>query len=338
MDSSPVQCCGTTQSTSSARKASTTRVTRSSLSPLRWKPPITACTLATPAMRAALRQMPTIPRWRAGGHHHETAALHVGDQGLLAQEIVRHDRPVALDPEIGRDGLEGLRLVHLPAQQHALGEQGRRPHRLHPDVVALDLLAVEPAHADAVGPALVPAREEVIRAAVERERLLHGGTIGPQEAEQPAEVVPVAVAQGEDVDGRRGSRPSTRKLWVIAASEGPKSKAIRTVSRAPRDLDEVGEAVLGPQVHHLARHEGAVPAGDLLVLPERVDVVVHHRGDADAVDRDERGHQSTRLSSRYITLCRVVFTHSSISPSVMRLAGSKRSQLAIWSRRFFQRL
>src|SRR5215472_17314459 len=53
---------------------------------------------------------------------------------------------------------------------------------------------------------------------------------------------------------------------------------------------------------------------------------------------DSRAAQSIFDSSRYMTLCRVVLTHSSISASVRKSRGSKRSQLMIWSSRFFQRL
>src|SRR6185503_7889521 len=131
-------------------------------------------------------------------------------------------------------------------------------------------------------------------------------------AEQPSEVVPVPVAEREGVDGPRIEAEHAE----IVGDRGLGGAEVEGDPRrlgAPRDLDEVGEAVLGPQVHHLTGHEGAVPAGDLLILAERVDVVVHHRGDANAVDRGERSHQSTRVSSRYITLWRVVLTQSSIS-------------------------
>src|SRR5262249_44930909 len=62
MASIPVQCCGIACSTSSSRNASTTRVMRRSSRPLRWKPPMTACTRGTPVKRTAFLQMPTMPR------------------------------------------------------------------------------------------------------------------------------------------------------------------------------------------------------------------------------------------------------------------------------------
>lgn len=52
----------------------------------------------------------------------------------------------------------------------------------------------------------------------------------------------------------------------------------------------------------------------------------------------EAGTQSIFDSSLYMTLWRVVLTHSSIWASVMECSGLKRSQLMIWSSRFFQRL
>jgi hypothetical protein len=62
-------------------------------------------------------------------------------------------------------------------------------------------------------------------------------------------------------------------------------------------------------------------------------------GDAPIPIRPRRKRtQSILDSSRYITLWRWIFTHSSICSSVMKFAGSKRSQLMIWSSRFFQRL
>src|SRR6185503_222718 len=98
---------------------------------------------------------------------------------------------------------------------------------------------------------------------------------------------------------------------------------------AAHDLHVVGESVLGAQVRHLAGHEGAEAPRHLLVLAQQVDVVVDHGGDGDPIDLGEREHQSTRASSRYITLWRVVFTHSSICSSVMTSSGSMRSQLTI---------
>ena len=48
--------------------------------------------------------------------------------------------------------------------------------------------------------------------------------------------------------------------------------------------------------------------------------------------------QSTLFSSRYMTLWRVLATHSSICASVMWCAGSNRFQLTISPSAFFQRL
>src|SRR5215510_13570228 len=52
---------------------------------------------------------------RARGHDDQPPVADVGDERLLADEGVLHDLAVALDLEGGRDDLERLRLVHLPA-------------------------------------------------------------------------------------------------------------------------------------------------------------------------------------------------------------------------------
>src|SRR4029077_7582496 len=62
---------------------------------------------------------------------------------------------------------------------------------------------VKPPHADAVGAALGEAREVVVLAPVEREVLPHRTAVGAEQTGEPTPVVPVAVAQGEQVDARR---------------------------------------------------------------------------------------------------------------------------------------
>src|SRR5262249_36527588 len=80
---------------------------------------------------------------RAGGHDDQAAIPDVGDEGLLADEGVLDDLALALDLEGRRDDLEGLRLVHLSTQEHALGQDGRLLHHAYVEIVALELVAIE---------------------------------------------------------------------------------------------------------------------------------------------------------------------------------------------------
>src|SRR5262249_35026230 len=156
--------------------------------------------------------------------HDEPAALHVGDQGLLAEEVIGPDDAVALDTQVLWNRLEALLLVHLAAQQQALGQKRPLAHPLHPHVVAPDLLPVQPPPPDsppplpaAVGAPAPPGGRPPERGAAagagargggdvpppaeKPERLLHRPPVAAEKAEEPAEVIPVAVAQREQVDG-----------------------------------------------------------------------------------------------------------------------------------------
>jgi len=202
--------------------------------------------------------------------------------------------------------------VHLPAQQHAVGDQQRGAHRLHLDVVALDLVAVQAPQGDAIGAPLGPARQEVILARIEGHGLLHPTAIGPEHPAESPPVIVVAVAQGQQVD-RPGIEAEHAEVVGERGVGRPEVERDAGGVAPAGDLDEMRQPVLGAQVGQLAGREGAEAPGHLLVLAQDVDVVVHHGGDGDAVHLVERSHQSTRLSSRYITLWRERTTSISAS-------------------------
>src|SRR6266571_1890064 len=104
---------------------------------------------------------------RARRHHHQPAVSHVGDERLLADEAVLDDLAVALHLEGRRYDLEGLRVVHLAAQEHAFGQHGGRLDHAHVEIVALELVAIEAADVHPRVVALVVARQEMVAAAVE---------------------------------------------------------------------------------------------------------------------------------------------------------------------------
>src|SRR4029453_12336800 len=96
--------------------------------------------------------------------------------------------------------------VHLAQQPHALYDRPGLRDGLHGDVVALDLVAREPA---AIHPALaplLPAGAEVIDAAVEGQLAPEAPPPRVQEAGQSAPVVAVAVRETDRVDRRRVQR------------------------------------------------------------------------------------------------------------------------------------
>src|SRR6266542_4410405 len=136
---------------------------------------------------------------RARGHDHETPVLDVGDQRLLADEGVLDDLAVPLDLEGGWDHLEGCRLVHLAAEQDAFGQERRLLDHADVEVVALELVAVQAADVHALLVSLVVARQEVVAAGVECQRLLHPASVGLEEAPEAAVVVHVAVGERDRV-------------------------------------------------------------------------------------------------------------------------------------------
>src|SRR5215510_1208972 len=122
---------------------------------------------------------------RARGYDHQAAIPDVRDEGLLADEGILDDLAVALDLEGRWDDLEGLRLVHLSTQEHALGQDGRLLHHAYVEIVALELVAIEAAHVHTRVVALVVARQEVIAAAIERHRRLHAPAVALRKPASP---------------------------------------------------------------------------------------------------------------------------------------------------------
>src|SRR4029450_11774424 len=99
---------------------------------------------------------------RARRDHDQAAVAHVGDQCLLADERVLDQLAVLLHPEIRRDGLPRLGRGHLARQPHALHDRPGLRDRLHADLVALDLVAGQPAAVHPALVALLPAGADVI--------------------------------------------------------------------------------------------------------------------------------------------------------------------------------
>ena len=223
------------------------------------------------------------PAMRARRDHHETAVAHVGHQRLLADERVLDQLAGALDAQVAGDRLPVFGAVHLAGEPHALGERGRLRHERDRHVVTLDLVAREAAAVDAALAALLPARLEVIDAAVEGQVAAKTPPPGVQEAGQPAPVIAVAVGEAERVD-RGGVDGQLAEVVVQRVRRQTEVEGHREPVPAAGDLDQMRQAVLGAEVRHLAGHERAVPAGHRGVLAQVVDVVVDDGGDADTVD------------------------------------------------------
>ena len=128
----------------------------------------------------------------------------------------------------------------------------------------------------------------MVGAGVEREVAPHPAAVALEEAHQAAVVVHVAVAQRDQVDG--GGVEAERTPVVVHALGGEAEVEGDARGLVPaRDLDVMGEAVLGAQGRDAARAVGAEAPGDAVVGAERVDGVVDDGGDADPVDGAE-GH------------------------------------------------
>src|SRR2546427_621326 len=140
---------------------------------------------------------------RARRDHDEAAVAHVGHQGLLADERVLEELALLLDAEVRRNGLPLLGGVHLPREPEPFGDRRRLGDQPHVDLVPLDLVAGQAATIDPALPALLPARPEVIDAAVERQIAAEPPAPSVQEAGQPAPVVAVTVGEGERVSYQR---------------------------------------------------------------------------------------------------------------------------------------
>src|SRR5213593_4638878 len=220
------------------------------------------------------------PAMRARCDHHQAAVAHVGHERLLPDERVLEQLALFLDAEIARDRLPLLGGMHLAGEPHALGQRrglGREPDL---DLVALDLLAGEPATVDPALAALLPAGTKVIDATVEGQIASQAAPPRVEEASQPTPVIAVAVGEGERVDRRR-IEGQLAEVVVQRLRREAEVQGYREAVAAPRDLHEMREAVFGAQVRHLARYERAVPAGHGVVLAQVVDVIVDDGGDAD---------------------------------------------------------
>ena len=173
--------------------------------------------------------------------------------------------------------------MHLAREPQALGDRSRLGHESHVDLVALDLVARQAAAVHPALAALLPAGPEVIDAAVEGQVFAEPAPPAVQEAGQPAPVVAVAVGEGERVDRRR-IEGQLAEVVVHRVGGEPEVEGHREPVAGPGHLDQVGQPVLGPKIRHLAGHEGAVAAGNRVVLAEVIDVVVHDSRDADPID------------------------------------------------------
>ena len=122
----------------------------------------------------------------------------------------------------------------------------------------------------------------MIDTAVEGQILPEAAPPGVQKAGQPAPVVAVTVREAERIDRPR-IEGQLAEVVVHGVRREPEVEGHREPVPATGDLDQVSQAVLGSKIRHLAGHEGAVAAGNCIVLAQVVDVVVDHGRDADPV-------------------------------------------------------